>query len=181
MVDNIKKSLENEEKPKKKVMKRKDQERTEAIETLMIASYRESYTEESLDVIRQIIEQENPERIIILKAIEQKKPPEMVDANIGVESKKDFLESIQEERKEQADIYAKDIIDLIEKFDIPSEVHLRKGEKVADEIIAEFENLDVDHLIIHEPKRGPLGKVIEGSISESVKKGLNTRKITLLE
>jgi len=168
-------------KPKKKVMKRKDEERTEAIKTLMIASYRENYSQESLDVIGQIIKQEKPEKIIILKAIEQKTPPEMVDANIGVESKKDFLESVQDEKKEQADRYAEDIIDLVEKFDIPVDVHLRKGEDVSKEIIDEFKNFDVDHLIIHEPKKGPLGKVIEGSISENVKKGVNTRKVTLLE
>ena len=185
MVKSVKERNKSEEKtkkkPKKKVMKRKDEERTEAIKTLMIASYRENYSEDSLDVIKQIIQQEQPEKIIILKAIEQKTPPEMVDANIGVESKKDFLDSVQEEKKEQADIYAKDIIELIEEFDIPSEVHLRKGEDVALEIIEEFENLDVDHIIIHEPKRGPLGKVIEGSVSENVKKGVNTRKVTLLE
>ncbi len=168
-------------KSKKKVMKRKDEERTEAVKTLMIASYRENYTEESLDVIRQIINQEKPEKIIVLKAIEQKEPLELVDANIGVESKKDFLESVEKEKKDQADRYAKDLVDLIERFDIPSEVHLRKGADVAKEIIDEFEKLDVDHVIIHEPKRGPLGKVIEGSISENVKKGVDTKKVTLLE
>jgi|GEM_PF-1107512 len=185
MVKNDKKSSENKankrKKPKKKVMKRKDEERTEDIKTLMIASYRETYSKGSLDVIRQIIQQEKPEKIIILKAIEQKTPPEMVDANIGVESKKDFLKSVQEEKKEQADRYAEDIIDLVEKFDIPVDVHLRKGEDVAEEIIDEFENFDVDHIIIHEPKKGPLGKVIEGSVSENVKKGVSTRKVTLLE
>jgi len=168
-------------KRKKKVMKRKDEERTEAVKTLMIASYRENYTNESLDVIKQIIQQEQPEKIIILKAIEQKTPPEMVDANIGVESKKDFLESVKEEKKEQADRYAKDIIDLVEEFDIPSEVHLRKGDDVALEIIDAFENLEVDHIIIHKPKRGPLGKVIEGSVSKNVKKGVDTKKVTLLD
>lgn len=170
-----------EPKPKKKVMKRKDEKRTEAVKTLMIASYRENYTKGSLDVIKQIIDQERPEKIIVLKAIEQKSTPEMVDANIGVESKKDFLESVKKEKKEQADRYAEDLIELIEKFDIPSEVHLRKGENVAQEIIEEFENMDVDHVIIHEPKKGPLGKVMEGSVSENVKKGVDTKKVTLLE
>jgi len=90
------------------------------------------------------------------------------------------LESIREEKKEHADRYAKDLIRLVEKFEIPSEVHLRKGENVADEIIEEFETMDVDHIIIHEPERGPLGKVIEGSISENVKRGVSTKKVTLL-
>ncbi|MEF8873185.1 MAG: universal stress protein [Candidatus Thermoplasmatota archaeon] len=165
----------------KKVMKRKDEERTEAINTLMIASYREKYSKEALEVIRQIILQEKPEKIVILKAIEQKKPSEMVDASIGAESKKDFLESVKDEKIELADKYAEDIMDLVEKFNIPSEVHLRKGEDVAEEIIDEFENLDVDHIIMHGPKKGPLGTVIEGSISENVKKGVSTKKVTLLD
>ncbi|MEF8832025.1 MAG: universal stress protein [Candidatus Thermoplasmatota archaeon] len=185
MVKNVKKSRENkdtrEKKSKKKVMKRKDEERSRDVKTLMIASYRETYSEGSLDVIKQIIKQEKPEKIIILKAIEQKKTPEMIDTYIGVENKKDFFDSVKEEKIEQADKYAKDLIELIEKFDIPSDVHLRKGENLSDEIIDEFENFDVDHIIIHEPKKGPLGKVIEGSVSENVKRGVNTKKVTLLE
>ncbi len=182
MESDLKDSLGNEEEhPDKKVMKRKDEERSEAVKTLMIASYREEYTQESLEVIKQIITQEEPDKIVILKAIEQKKPSEMIDARIGAESKKDFLESVKEEKKEQADKYAQDIIDIVDTFDIPSEVHFRKGKDVAEEIIDEFENLDVDHIIMHGPKKGPLGKVIEGSISENVKKGVSTRKVTLLE
>lgn len=185
MIEKIQKSDKSDDKQKKKtkkkVMKRKDEARSDAIKTLMIASYRENYSDESLDVIKQIIRQESPEKIIILKAIEQKTPPELVDANIGVESKKDFLDSVKEEKKEQADNYAEDVIQLVKKFDIPSNVHLRKGDDIAKEIIDEFENFDVDHLVIHNPKRGPLGKVIEGSISENVKKGINTKKVTLLE
>jgi len=184
MEGDLEKDSESEEEktgPEKKVMKRKDEERTEAVKTLMIAIYREEYSRESLEVIKQIILQEKPEKIVILKAIEQKTPTELVDASIGVESKKDFLESVKDEKKEQADRYAQNIIDLVEKFDIPSEVHLRKGDDLAEEIIDEFENLNVDHIIMHGPKKGPLGKVMEGSISENVKKGVSTKKVTLLE
>ncbi len=165
----------------KKVMKRKDEERTEAIKTLLIASYREQYPDESLDVIRQIIEQEEPEKIIILKIIEEKTSSELIDANMGLEEKKRFLESIREEKKEHADRYAKDLIRLVEKFEIPSEVHLRKGENIAVEIIEEFETMDVDHIILHGAKKGPLGKVMEGSVSENVKRGVDTKKVTLLD
>ncbi|MFP4609014.1 MAG: universal stress protein [Candidatus Natronoplasma sp.] len=165
----------------KKVMKRKKEERSEAIKTLLIASYRERYPEESLDAIRQIIEQEQPEKIIILKLIKEKPSSELVDASMGIEEKKDFLESVREEKRNHADWYAEPLIELIEAFDIPSEVHLRKGESIAAEIIEEFESMDVDHIILHGAKKGPLGKVMEGSVSENVKKGVDTRKVTMLD
>ncbi len=167
--------------PGKKVMKRKNEERSEEIKTLMIASYREEYSNEALDAIRQIIDQEQPERIIILKLIEEKPSSELVDATVGLEEKKGFLDSVREEKKNLADRYAKTLVDMVEEFDIQSEVHLRKGNKLAVKIIEEFENMDVDHVILHTPKKGALGKVIEGSISENVKKGVDTRKVTLLD
>ncbi len=167
--------------PGKKVMKRKNEERSEEIKTLMIASYREEYSKEALDAIRQIIDHEQPERIIILKLIEEKHFSELVDANVGTEEKKDIIDSVKKEKKKLADHYAKMLIDMVEEFDVQSEVHLRKGDQLAVEIIEEFKNSDVDHLILHGPKKGPLGKVIEGSLSKKVKKKLNTRKITLLD
>lgn len=177
IVKKTKKQLEDSE---KKVMKRKDEEKSKAVKTLMIATYREEYGEESLDIIRQIIEQEEPEEIIVLKILDEKASSEKVDANIGMESKKDFLESVREEKKKQINSYAEEIVRLVEEFDIPSQVNLRKGENIASEIINEFSERDVDHLIMHGPKKGPLGKIIEGSVSENVKKSLDTEKVTQL-
>ncbi len=167
--------------PETKVMQRKDEKRSEEVKTLMIATYRENYTNESLNAIGQIIEQEDPEKIIVLKMIEDKPSSELVDANVGLEGKKDFLESVRERKKEQVDKYAEEINELIESFDIPSEVHLRKSKDLAEGIIEEFQDKEVDHVIIHGPKKGAVGKVIEGSIAEDVKKGLETNKVTLLD
>ncbi|MBS3816791.1 MAG: universal stress protein [Candidatus Thermoplasmatota archaeon] len=181
MNDERKEEEKEKERPKKTVMKRKDEERSEAVNTLMIASYREKYLEQSLDAIRQIIEQEEPEKIIVLKIIEEKAPSELVEANIGLEEKDDFLQSVREKKRREVDDYSEDIVDLIEEFNIPSEVHLRKGKDVAQEIIEEFKNMEADHVIIHGPKKGALEKVVEGSISENVKKILDTKKVTLLD
>ncbi len=172
---------EKDNTPEKKVMQRKQEERNIEIKTLMIATYRESYTDEALKAIIDIIEQERPEKIIILKMIEEKNSSELVDANIGLEGKKDFLESVRERKKEQADKYAEEIKELAERFDIPSEVHLRKSDDLGEGIIDEFRDKDVDHVIIHAPKKGAVEKMMEGSIAEDVKKELETRKVTLLD
>lgn len=175
---NTKKQLEGSE---KKVMQRKDKERSEAVKTLMIASYREKYDKESLDIMRQIIDQEKPDNIIILKLLEEKHSTESVDANIGMESKKKLIDSAMEEKKDQVNKFAEGLVKLAEELDIPSQVHLRKGKNLANKIIEEFKKRDVDHLILHKSKKGPLGKIIEGSISEIVKRNLDTKKITQLE
>lgn len=151
------------------------------IDTLMIASYRERYNKESLKKIREIINQEKPSQIIILKIIEEEPTPEVVEASLGIEERKDFLESVREEKKSMADKYASDIIEITDQMDIPTEVHLRKGEDISEEIIEEFRRMNVDHVIIHGPKRGSFGKILEGSVTENVKEKLGIKKVTLLD
>lgn len=151
------------------------------VDTLLIASYRERYPTKSLNELKKIIGYEKPNKIIILKIIEEEPTPELVDANVGIEERQDFLESVREEKKQKADEFASDLLEITDNIDIPTEVHLRKGRDVSDEIIEEFKKMNVDHVIIHGPKKGPLGRILEGSISENVKEGVGPRKVTLLD
>ncbi len=150
------------------------------IETLLIASYRERYSQGSLSKIKKIILDEKPDRIIILKIIKEETTPEVVDATVGIEERKDFLDSVLEEKKIQADEYAADIVDMIEDMNLPVEVHLRKGDEISEEIIEEFDKMDVDHVILHGAHKGPVEKVLEGSTSGNVKEKLGKKKITLV-
>ena len=84
--------------------RRKAQKKDEKI--LLIASYREQYSDKSLQKIREIIQDERPDKIIVLKVIEQQPIPEMVDARVGMKEKNDFLDTVLEEKKNQADEYA---------------------------------------------------------------------------
>ena len=160
---------------------KKKRKKLKEINTLLIASYRERYSKKALNEIKRIIYNERPKKIIILKIIEEEPTLELVEANVGIEERKDFLESVREEKKQMADEYASDLIKITDKLEIHTEVHLRKGRDVSDEIIEEFKKMNVDHVVLHGPKKGPLGKILEGSISEEVKEGLGPRKVTLLE
>ena len=150
------------------------------IETLLIASYRERYTKESLEKIRNIIMREKPKKIIILKIIEEETTPEVVDATVGIEERQDFLDSVLEKKKMQANEYAADIIDITEDMGVLAEVHLRKGDEISEEIIEEFDKMDVDHVILHGADKGPVEKVLKGSTSSDVRDKLGKKKITLL-
>ncbi|MFW6072007.1 MAG: hypothetical protein ACOC6U_00745 [Thermoplasmatota archaeon] len=149
--------------------------------TLLIASYREQYSDESLQKIKEIIEKEKPDRIIVLKVIEQHPIPEMVDAKVGMKEKNDFLDTVLEEKKNQADEYAEGILSITDESNIPTDVHLRKGKEISEEIIEDTEMIDAYHIIIHGSKKAKLKKFLEGSVAKKVKQGMPERKITYLE
>mgnify|MGYP000677460086 CR=1 FL=1 len=161
--------------PQKKKHSKKDER------ILLIASYREQYTEKSLQKIKNIIEKEKPDKIIVLKVIEQQPIPEMVDARVGMKEKNDFLDTVLEDKKNKADEYAEGILSITDEIDIPTDVHLRKGKEISKEIIEDTELMDAYHIIIHGSKKDKLEKFLEGSVAKKVKRGIPERNITYLE
>ena len=162
-----------------KPQKRKPHKKDERI--LLIASYREEYSDESLQKIKNIINEERPDKIIVLKVIEQHPIPEMVDAKVGMKEKNDFLDTVLEEKKNKADEYAEGILSITDEIDIPTDVHLRKGKEISEEIIDDTELMDAYHIIIHGSKKDKLEKFLEGSVAKKVKKGMPERNITYLQ
>lgn len=161
--------------PKRRKAPKKDEK------ILLIASYREQYSDKSLKKIREIIQSEKPDKIIVLKVIEQQPIPEMVDAKVGMKEKNDFLETVLEEKKNQADEYAEGILSITDKIDIPTDVHLRKGKEISEEIVEDTEIMDAYHIIIHGSKKDKLEKFLEGSVAKKVKRAIPERKVTYLE
>lgn len=168
----------NREDTKNKKVEKKS---TDSGKKLLIASYREQYSENSLKKIRKLIREIRPKKIVILKLIEEKLPSDSVDAGVGVKEKEEIIESIREEKMERVDRFTGNLLEIINDFDIPIDVRFRKSSNLANEIIKGFNEMDADFLIIHTPKKGPLGKVIDESISEKVKKILKAKKVALLE
>ncbi|MGM0404602.1 MAG: hypothetical protein ACQEQM_00480 [Thermoplasmatota archaeon] len=144
---------------------------------LLIASYREEYDRNALRKIRKYIFKIQPDRIIISKIIEEDSTSELVDANLGMEEKKDFLETVREGKKTQADEHAENLIKMVEAVGIPAEVRLRKTEEISDEIIQDFNRIGVDYVIIHSSKKGPISSIIEGSTAKKVKKELPEKTV----
>ncbi len=166
---------------KKNNRKHKKRNASDVEHTLLIACYRDPYSKKSLVKIKKIIKTEDPDNIIILKIIKEPDMPEKIDTRVGMKAREDFLDSVLEDKKEQADGYAKDIIELTKHVDIPTQVHLRKVKIISDEIISEFKDMNVDHLVIHSAEENAFNKWVEGSPEEDIKKKVDRRKITLLD
>ncbi len=148
---------------------------------LLIASYRVKYGESALKKIKKVILNTEPTKIIITKIIKEEEIPQVVDAKVGIEEKNDFLETVREEKKQQADEYAAEIIELTEAFDIPTEVHLRRGKDIGNEIIDEFEKIDARYVIIHPSHKGVLERLMESSTAKEVMENLPDRRIIPVE
>ncbi|MGM0510179.1 MAG: universal stress protein [Thermoplasmatota archaeon] len=144
---------------------------------MLIASYREEYNKEALSKIKHLILKEHPDRIIISKIIEDEETPEVVKATVGIEEENDFLDSVLEEKKHQIDEYSVNLIKMAEATGTPTEVRLRKGEEISDEIVSDCENMNVDIVVMHGKKKGMLRTVFEGSTKEKVEKEIPQKNV----
>ncbi len=145
--------------------------------TLMIASYREHYSPEGLQHIKEIILREEPDRIIITKFIKEEPTPRVVKANVGINEREHFLESVRNGKKEKVDAYAADIIELVDSMGIPAEVHLRKCENISEGIIDESNNIEVQGVIIHKSEKNGFEKLVGGCTAEEVQERMPDKKV----
>jgi len=149
--------------------------------TLLIACYEKPYSKTSLEVIKGTIKKEKPTKIIILKIIEEPQMREMLDTRIGEKSKETFIDSVVKDKKKKVDKYAEDVLEITDETNIPTEVRVRKAEVIADEILKDYERLDIDHMIIHDDDRDLLDRLAKGKVKDQVKKQVGEEKITALE
>ena len=158
-------------------------EKNEGIENniLLIACYEKHYSEPSLEMIKGTIEKEKPTKIIILKIIEEPKIKDKLDSRIGKKASEEFEVSIIKAKKKKVDAYAEDILEIIDETDIPTEIRLRKAEVIADEIIENYERMDIDHIIIHDDDRDLLDRLAKGKIKEEVEEKVEDEDITTVE
>ena len=148
---------------------------------LLITCYKRKYTEESLSKIRSIINKIKPDRIIILKVIQKIPDTEMVDANIGYSDREKLKETIERLKKDDADELGSQLIQMIDKLDIPYEVHFRIGDMISEEIVDEYKCVNVIGLIMHRTPRSHIDKLIEPSTEDKVVKKLGKKNIIFLE
>lgn len=148
---------------------------------LMIACYESPYSEKSLKIIKATIEKEKPSKIVILKIIQRPHIENVIDTRIGKKSEEEFLETVVQEKRKEVDSYAEDVLKVTKKFEIPTEVRLRKAERIADKIIEQSEEMKIDHIIIQDSDRDILEKLAKGNIEKRVKEEFEEEGVTELE
>ncbi len=162
-------------------MKKTEKKIKKEPKVLLIACYRRRYTDESVQKIKKIVEKTEPDRIIILKIIQKKHKMEMVDANVGYGAREKVKQSIERLKKNDIDELGDQIIEMIDKMNIPYEVHLRAGDLISKEIVDMYENVNTVQLIIHSSPRDTIDKIIDPGTEDNVIKRLGEEKIIFLE
>ncbi len=148
---------------------------------LLIACYEKPYPEASLEMIRGKIRKERPTKIIILKIIEEPKIKDTLDTRLGKKTSEEFKESVIEDKKKKVDDYAEDILEITKETGIPTEVRIRKTEIIADEIVENYEKMDIDHIILHEDDKALLDRLARGNVEKKVEEHVEDEDITKVE
>lgn len=146
---------------------------------LLIACYGD-YTDGNLDSLKIAIEENDPDRVVITKIITNNCTMSMVSEAVGKKDRDGVEECINNHKKEYANEIVRQIIGYTESLEIPTEVHLRHGEDISEEIISETKKVDAKKVIIKKSKKGSLMKFIEGSTEDQVCKYLPRERVISL-
>ncbi len=145
---------------------------------LLIACYEKPFSKKALKRIRGTIEKEKPTKIIVLKIVEEPEVPDFADEQIGDKTREEFEDSVVKDKKTQVDSYTKDVLKITDETGIPTEVRFRKADLIADEIVNDYEKMEVDHLIIHKGDKDLLERLRKGEVEKDVKKEVDSEDIT---
>lgn len=148
---------------------------------LLIACYEKPYTENSLEMIRGTIKREEPTKIIILKIIEEPPMRDVLDTRIGKKAKENVIDSVVKDKRKKVDKYAEDVLKITDELDIPTEVRVRKAKVIADEIVEDYDKMDIDYMIIHDYDRDLLDRLAKGKVKEEVEERVDDEEITAVE
>ncbi len=147
---------------------------------MLIASYKREYSNAALNKILRLIQKMKPDKIVVIKVVEERPTKELVSATVGMEEKTSMQKSIRDEKKIRSDELASDLVKMIKQFDIPIEVYFRIGEQISQEIINEFKRQDANLLIIHDTKKGRLDKLFGSNTTEEIMGELDEERVIRL-
>ncbi len=146
---------------------------------LLIACYGD-YTGSSLDTMKKMIKERQPDRIVISKIIKREYSSSVVRATVGMKEREGFTECLRNHNKEITDDFAQEIIKYADSLEIPTEVYLRTGDDISHEIISESDRVDAGKIVIRKTSKGPFMKIIEGCTEDDVYRNIPKEKIISL-
>ncbi len=147
---------------------------------MLIASYKREYSDAALNKIQRLIQKMKPDRIVVIKVVEERQTKELVSASVGMDEKSHMQKSIREEKKICSDELASDLVKTIEQMDIPIEVYFRMGERISQVIVDEFKRQGANLLIIHDTKKGRLDKLFGSNTTKEIMEELDEEMVIRL-
>lgn len=148
---------------------------------ILITCYKCSYSDESIQKIKDIIIKKKPDKIIVLKIIKNDYDLEILCGNLGFRNLEQFNIAIKNLRKKDIDEVCTRLVDNIKELEKPYDIHYRVGEHISDEIIKETKNINLIHIIMHKPSKTYFDKIIEPSTVDTITKTIGKNKVTILD
>ncbi len=133
----------------------------------MIACYRRPYNTEGIEKIKKLLNEKNPNKIILLTIAERKKTGRSINSYLGKKDVKKLENQYEKDQENRSKKYANEILKISESMNTPTKKIQKKG-NITEIIKNELDNFNPDFLVIHHSDKSRIDKMITGSIEDEI-------------
>ena len=146
--------------------------------TVMVIVYRRMYTADSLEGIYHLLEEERPERVVLLTVVESPVMDPSMGTYLSRGDRERLTRACEHDLTVRLTLYLEGVQSICDRLGIGTETVERRGD-VADVVLEEARDRDVDLVVIHPSDKGRLDRRLSGSVSDRVRKGFLGRLVML--
>ncbi len=145
---------------------------------ILIACYRRPYKRKSLDTIRKLIQQQEPEKVIVLSISETRESSGTIESYLGTSDLRTLKGHLVRDQEIRASGYSDKILGISQALGIPTEKKEREG-RASKIILNAIEKFEPSHVIIHSSDKSSIDKLLSGSVKERVCRGSSCKVVIL--
>lgn len=145
---------------------------------ILIACYRRPYNKKSLDTIRKLIQEQRPEKVIVLSISETRESSGTIDSYLGTSDLKALRGHLERDQEIRASGYSDKILGISQSMGVPTEKKERKG-RASRIILKAVDKYEPSHVVIHSSDKSSIDKLLSGSVKERVCRGSSCKVVIL--
>lgn len=134
---------------------------------ILIACYQRPFSKKSLQKIKQILEQKQPDEVLVLSIAEQRKSSGTIESYLGRKDIQKLKNQYEKDQEIRSTGYADKILNISKDFNISSRKIKKKGNisKIINNTIRQYQP---DSVIINHSDKSKLDKIMTGCVEDAI-------------
>lgn len=148
------------------------------VNKMMIAFYQRPYSSDSIEKIKQLLDEKKPDELLLLTIAERKQSSGTVDSYLGRKDVEQLRDQYEKDQEIRSTNYADEIFKISKKKNITTKKMVKKG-TIYDVIKKEMEEYHPDIIVLNHTDKSRVDKFISGCIEDELLSTCNNNIIVV--
>jgi len=148
------------------------------VNKMMIAFYQRPYSSDSIEKIKQLLDEKKPDELLLLTIAERKQSSGTVDSYLGRKDVEQLRDQYEKDQEIRSTNYADEIFKISKKKNITTKKMVKKG-TIYDVIKKEMEEYHPDIIVLNHTDKSRVDKFISGCIEDELLSTYNNNIIVV--